>query len=363
VFAGTEISLEESPALDTLKRLWLDLQAHSEHSFFQSWYWVGCWLQILPKDIPSKLLVARFEKEIVGLAVLVEHNDRRRFGLIRSRTLYLHQTGCPDLDRLSIDHNGFLAHRRHAGLVRDACLNFFAEGLRTGRWDEVVLAQVPPSYATAANGLAAKIRQLRSVCHFIDLTMVRERHDEYLQWLSKRARRQIRRTIRKYSEHGPIVVEEAHTLRDAKSFFEEMVALHQVTWAGRGIDSDFADGFNLDFHRLLVKSHFDSHAIQLARVSAGSKILGYSYYLVDYEGSRKYSLGLMIEYLLITHNCRQGAKYVDFLFGDSTHKRRLGNATVERVRLVMQGDHLKFRIENRLRELKQSIRRLRALCL
>jgi hypothetical protein len=33
------------------------------------------------------------------------------------------------------------------------------------------------------------------------------------------------------------------------------------------------------------------------------------------------------------------------------------------VRLVMQGDHLKFRIENRLRELKQSIRRLRALCL
>ena len=367
---GIKVGLEDPPDLGTLEKLWLDLQARSDHSFFQSWCWIGCWLKFLPPDIRPALLVARFGQELVGLAIVTECVTTRRWGLIRSRTLFLNQTGRKELEVLTVDHNGILACREIAGPVRDACLKFFTDGLRNGYWDEVVLPQVPLSYASVAEGLTTRIQTLDLTCHYIDLDVIRAVGDTHLKSLSKKARRQIGRTTRKYQELGPITVKEAESLCEAQEIFDEMLVLHQSTWTERGVTSSFIGPCSLKFHRLLMKTCFDSGVIQLVRVSTGSKPLACSYYFryqgriycyqwgVDYAESQKFHLGLMIESLLIDHNIAQGAKVFDFLFGTNSHKRRLANGSAERVRLVMQGDRLQFKLENCAHALWRAVRRL-----
>ena len=52
---------------------------------------------------------ARAHGETVSLALLGANETRRRRGLVRSRGLYLNETGDPRFDALTIEHNGILA--------------------------------------------------------------------------------------------------------------------------------------------------------------------------------------------------------------------------------------------------------------
>ena len=69
----------------------------------------------------------------VGSAV-----TRRRHGLIRSRGLYLNETGDPRFDAMTIEHNGILSAAGSERAVIDALLSWFA-GLR-GEADELYLS-------------------------------------------------------------------------------------------------------------------------------------------------------------------------------------------------------------------------------
>ena len=110
------VSLRPLTDLAALERDWLGLQPRSDHSFFQSWTWIGCWLKMLPASIRPLVLRALRGGTIVGLGVFVPHRTVRH-GFVVSNGLHLHETGRAEFDQLTIEHNGLLVDREDANAI------------------------------------------------------------------------------------------------------------------------------------------------------------------------------------------------------------------------------------------------------
>ncbi|MEX8495598.1 hypothetical protein, partial [Sphaerotilus sp.] len=102
------LSLTPLPERSRLQADWLALESRSRASFFTSWAWVGVWLDTLPPTVQPRLLQARQGAQVVGLALVVDGPVRQRFGLRFCSTAFLHATGQPEFDILTVEHNDFL---------------------------------------------------------------------------------------------------------------------------------------------------------------------------------------------------------------------------------------------------------------
>jgi hypothetical protein len=97
--------------------MWLDLEARADGSFFTSWAWISNWLQICPRDNPPRLLIARLDDRIVGLALL-SRASIKRLRVLPSSAWYLHECGRREIDTLTVESNGFLVDRSVADITR-----------------------------------------------------------------------------------------------------------------------------------------------------------------------------------------------------------------------------------------------------
>ena len=122
-----EFCHEALPPLAALEREWRSLEAVAQPTFFTSWQWVGTLLAAVPAARRPNLLRATARGETVGLALLGAGTTRRRHGLVRSRALYLNETGDPRFDAITIEHNGILAPCGQEQVVFDSAIAWFAE--------------------------------------------------------------------------------------------------------------------------------------------------------------------------------------------------------------------------------------------
>src|SRR5438876_501157 len=122
-----EFRREALPSLAALEREWGALEAAGRPSFFTSWRWVGTLLAAMPAADRPELLRGCEGGETIALALLGANVSRRRHGLVRSRGLYLNETGNARFDALSIEHNSILtaAGRQPLGVL-DAVMAWFA---------------------------------------------------------------------------------------------------------------------------------------------------------------------------------------------------------------------------------------------
>lgn len=364
--------LESLPDYDSLESEWLALQGASDHSFFQSWGWIGCWLRLLPKDAKTHLLRVRIGGETAGLAILVERREWRR-GFVLSRRLYLHETGRPEIDELTIEHNGVLARRDCAALVQGIALARLVEAVASGRFDEVILSGVGSGDRKTAHAIRhPDVRLLSWKCepsYVVDLDRLRNGGGDGFEGLASSTRKSIRRAVRRAEQYGPLRVEEARSFQDAAGFLDALIALHQARWTKAGERGAFYSPWLRRFHSALIRSRLSEGEIQLLRVSMGNEPLGYLYHfqyrnrLYCYQWGlvrdeeRRISHGLVCEALSLKHNLERPIRIYDLLHGDTEHKRRLGTHCEERFWLVLQRRRLDFRIENKLREVRRKFLR------
>jgi CelD/BcsL family acetyltransferase involved in cellulose biosynthesis len=359
------VDLKAIDTFATLEGHWQALQSTSDHSFFQSWGWIGCWLRALPHDIVPWLLEVRLGDEIAGLGIVIEHKFRRR-GVIVSKGLYLNETGRSDLDSLSIIHNGILTNRQLHADVEQAAIQFLASGVSDGRWHELHLSGVPRSYVTSARAMYGTLLVVTpEQNHYVDLNRIREAGGEYLAVLGKKTRRNIRQSIRLYEARGSLEFTVASSVPEALQFLDSLIDFHQSYWVSRRQPGAFAEPFFCGFHRELIKSRFRYGEIQLARVIVAAEPIGYQYNFVHggriysyqsglrYEANGNYRPGVVSDYLTILHNLKLGAAIYDFLRGDSLYKRTMATDARERFWCVLQQDRLDFRLENLARRLKR----------
>src|SRR5947208_17154137 len=122
-----EFRQEPLPPLAVIEREWRELETVARPSFFTSWHWIGTLLAILPERSRPNLLRGLVRGETVALALLGARLVRRRHGLIRSRSLYLNETGDPGFDSLTIEHNGLLVAIDRETAALDALIAWFGQ--------------------------------------------------------------------------------------------------------------------------------------------------------------------------------------------------------------------------------------------
>lgn len=369
--AGLHAGLEDVGDIEALGAAWRDLEARSDGSFFTSWHWLGCWLRCLPKSIGPKLLTVRDGSQTVGLAILTRRR-RVRHGVFVSHGLYLHETGLPEQDALTMEYNGILADRRYGEAVVQSALDGLLR-LDVG-WDELMLSGLVSDAAEADPAMARKLGlrvwvRDRKRFDFVDLEALRRGGGDYLAALSGNTRHQIRRSLRLYGGAEAVRLEVATNVDEALRFFAELKDLHQAYWMGRGQPGAFANPFFETFHRQLVADAFPAGAIQMLRVSAPNWPLGYLYNLVfggrvyayqsgfRYDADAKLKPGLVSHYLAIEHNLADGQAVYDFMAGEGQHKKSLGTDAADMIWLVLQRDKMKYRIERGLRSMKRTVTR------
>jgi CelD/BcsL family acetyltransferase involved in cellulose biosynthesis len=363
---GSDIFVEyvELPAHECLEREWLELEARSDASFFISWSWIGCWLSCLPQHIQPKLLRATRGREVVALGLLVSRQFRRH-RLFPVKGLFLHSTGDPLYDEITIEYNGFLADRALQSVIIPRLYEHLTA--MSDDWDELHLDGVTEISGFQLQDLIGlRVQRQQECVNYVDLDEVRAAGGDYLSLLSQNSRYNIRRSIKEYAKQAPITLTAAMSVDEAFEFLAGLKQMHQVYWNSRGFPGAFANVFFESFHNRLISTRFDCGEIQLIRVNIGNRTLGYLYNLIqhgqvsNYQTAFDYTIcdkhnrpGLVVHALAIEYNVTLGYSVYDLMAGSYIYKQTLGTSSREMEWIVLQRDRLKFRLEDSLRHLKR----------
>jgi CelD/BcsL family acetyltransferase involved in cellulose biosynthesis len=361
-----EFRCEPLPPSAVLEREWRTLEAAGHPSFFNSWQWIGTLLAAVPAPSRPKLLRGCANGKTVALALLGANDSRRRHGLVRSRGLYLNETGDTRFDAMTIEHNAVLAAAGCEAVVWDALIGWFA-GL-TDEADEFYIRGALrrlPENAVEGRGLGRSETVVPS--YSVTLRLLAESDGELYPVLSANARQQLRRALRSFERFGPLQLIEAATEAEALGFFESMKALHCASWERRDKPHSFTVEFFELFHRLLIERSFAEGGTQLLKACAGDRAIGYLYnfrlgnriyaYQSGFDDAdRRERPGIVTHALAIRHAFRSGAYVYDFMAGRNRLKESWATRCEPMLWQVIQQPRLAFRLERVARRVKDAVR-------
>lgn len=307
----------------TLPAAW-DRLAAGRCSPFLRWSWAGCLAS--PRHADPWLLtvydtgVSAAAGAVVGAAVGLALLGRTRSAL--GTTYHLNDTGDAAQDALFVEHNGIVS-----APGREAEMLAALFGAARGR---VVLSGVDDVWLAAAGHVGGLVTPLQSrMAPYVRLKAP--------DALSRNTRAQLARSDRSY---GAPAVERAATVAEALAFLEAMLPLHYATWRARGVASGLAGAPMQAFLRELLRRGVPCGDVEMLRVSAGPRMLGYLLNLradgrvaayasgFDYAGAGPHEKpGLSCHAAAIAQARRDGALEYDFLAGDARYKRSLANDT------------------------------------
>jgi CelD/BcsL family acetyltransferase involved in cellulose biosynthesis len=354
---------EALPPLTALEREWRRLEAIARPSFFTSWFWIGTLLEAAPAVRLPSLLRGSIRGETVALALLGMRGIRRH-GLVRSRSLFINETGDPSFDAITIEHNGLLAAPADRSAAYEALVAWFAE---QGAWaDELQLngsTDRLPEAANAGRGLGKN--ETAEPSYSVDLRSLTASGGDVCAVLTANARQQLRRAQRYFERDGPLELRQAASPAEAHAFFDAMKELHVASWQRRGRRHAFTVPFFEPFHRRLIERGVAADAVQLLRACAGDRVLGYLYNfrLADrvyaYQSGFAYEdrharPGVVTHALAIRDAFCSGANVYDFLFGYNRLKASFATRCEPMLWQVLQQPRFAFRLEHFARRLKHA---------
>jgi len=311
--------------------LWQQVEAQADGSVFQSWAWLGCRFAARFDD-PLALRIMDGER-CVAIGVL---NRQRRWS---GPCWHLNETGDAEADSVFIEHNGPLV-ARDCPAAREA---WFAALMRApvgpGRF--IILSGIGADDLAAARRHGVVMPSITRAAPRRDLADLRRRGMDCLDAVSGNTRQQINRAWRRYAASGPILVEPAMSHGQASAFMTGLAALHQATWQGRGEPGAFASDSFRAFHEELARRGVATGMVDLLRISAGSRLIGYLYTLIWRRNASAYQSGFVYETEhphekpgLVCHVAAmryyqsRGLDVYDFLAGEDRYKTSLAGESM-----------------------------------
>lgn len=368
VYRAESCNIKQS---DDIKQEWLDLQDRADCSYFQSWGWIGTWLEQIAMDLQPVAVKVWSDDTLVGMGLFVSKNIRRHI-VIGSRAMFLNEYPFEGKNMV-IEYNGLLAARDHEQAVYAETvghlLNNYAEH------DEFIFGAVeqgPSSdylISDARKGVDS-IAKEESVSWSVDLGSVPDGVEAYLGSLSKNRRGQVQRAIRLYEQPGPVQIDEAQNREQALHYFDRLKVLHTERWQAQGKQGSFANPRWERFHRALVQNRFDDAEIQLLKVHNGRDEIGYLYnftwrkhvYVLQTgfgaSNDKRLMPGYVVHVLAIAHNKQKGMAVYDLMHGDSLYKRILCNQSKKLYWIVIRRQHMKFAVEKLAVDMVGTCRRI-----
>ena len=344
---------------EDIKQEWNDLQQHANHSYFQSWGWIGTWLDQIATDLqPVAVKVWRGES-LVGIGIFVSRDIKRRV-IFRSHSLFLNEYPF-DGRNMVIEYNGMLIARGHEDAVTIETAHYLLRVYK--EHDEFCFGAVTEgstpfsSEKQCIEGANCIINE-ESTCWYVDLESFSTGIEGYLASLSRNRRGQIRRSIRAYDQDGSLQIEDAQNVEQALLYLGRLKALHSEYWQLKGESGAFANHIWEDFHRTLIHQRFDSGEVQLLKVSSSYGEIGYIYNVVlhkhvyvmqtgfTHSEDKRLMPGYVAHTVAVAYNKSKGMAVYDFMHGDALYKRILCNQNQKLFWVVLQRKRLKFAIEN-----------------
>jgi len=291
-----DIELTVRPAEDwtAVSGTWRELAARApDVSFFLTADWADAWMEAFAGTLKPDILLFRCGPEVVGACLLV----RRRVwaGPIPLTRVYLNMSGEDDEEDTTIEYNDVLCleERREAVAAR------LAAHLAALRWDEFSARGLSGGAEAAMRQwpcfASARASRIERSSHYVDLAAARQGSPVFDEAIGPRSRKNVRRYINLYRSSGEVRTEAAGDAGRALAMLDELIALHQSTWARRGHPGAFASPRIVGLHRGLIRRTFASGAIQVLRVTAGDAVVGIAYNFVFRGKVYAYQQGLRYE--------------------------------------------------------------------
>ena len=359
----------DSPA--ALESRWRELEARCGRSFFLSWAWIGTWLATLPPELLPLLVSAYDGNRVAGLAVLVPNILRQKLRAT-SHGLHLNSTGDRRWDCISVEHNGFLCDPGEENTILEGFFDWFARETEKstagalGGADELRLPGMTQPVDTGMLRRRGYLQSTNTQPGFaVNLDFVAKDGDLDAV-LSGNARQQLRRTERDYASQGPVEIGVARDAEEALEYFRALKSLHVASWERRGRVHAFSEPYFEKFHQALITREFARGAVQLLRLRAGGKDLGYLYnfqkdgrisaYQSGFDDAdRKRRPGVLSHSRAIAWNAAQGARIYDFLAGENQMKSSFATDRYVLAWQVIRRPLFKYRLESLARRWKQRV--------
>ncbi len=379
--------------LERIREIWEGLEAADNPSYFLSWGWIGNWVSSLPDHAKPMLMVFSEQEEpffafffgkidMAGSNFLARrkhsgkvtdrHIDEVMFcgrHLFGRRAFFINATGDWEYDRIHIEYNGFL-HKPDTFFDFDDILKSIPDS-----WDEIYLQGFDTSRLPELTALQGRHRCLvvvdrQMLAPYVDLKNIRQQGRDYLSFLSANTRAQIKKSYRACA-HLPLHLEVARDLSGALDIYDELVTLHEQTWAKRRQEGAFSTEYLYRFHNNLIQKRFDQGEIQLIRVKCGEDTAGCLYNFVYrkkvyfYQSGLNYNLcnlhrqfkpGYICHLEAIKHNLASGCDTYDFMCGGERYKMSLATHHNRLLWMRLQKPLWKFRIERLLKKINKKLR-------
>ena len=356
---------------EELEQEWLELQGRADCSYFQSWGWIGTWLEEIAGDLSPRVIKVRSGRRLIGMGLFVSTNIRRH-SFIRSRAMFLNEYPFEGKNMV-IEYNGLLAERGCEDAVYAETIRYLLRKHR--EMDEfyfgaVADSSIPERLDSIADERLDLIVNEESVSWQVDLSRLAPGLDDYLASLSKNRRGQIRRSFRLYEKFGPLELYEARDTEEAQQFFDGLKVLHTERWRLKNKSGLFVNSQWESFHRSLIQARFKEGEIQLLKVGNSHSTIGYLYNFMwrgcVYVLQTGFSMcadnrlmpGYVVHALAIAYNKSKGMSEYDLMHGDSLYKRILCNQSRKLCWVVLQRRRFKFAVEKLATDMA---RRYRAL--
>lgn len=348
---------------EILKREWIELQGRSACSYFQSWGWMGTWLEVIVKDLKPVLVKIWCDEMLVGMGVFVNRNITRHL-LFQSRALFLNEYPY-DGRNMVIEYNGLLSDKGHAQAVYREVINHLIN--EYDEWDEFYfgcLNEIDNSRveqcSCGENEYNLKVVD-ESPSWSVQLDAFESDVEGFMKTLSKNRRAQIRRSLKQYEKEGAVQLEEARTKEDALIFFDGLKELHMERWRLKGGQGSFINSKWEGFHRTLISDRFNDGEIQLLKVTNGEEAIGYLYNFIWHNSvyvlqtgfkmtNDKHLLpGYVAHVAAIMHSKNNGMQVYDLMHGDDVYKKILCNKCQSMYWSIIQRKRFKFLVEDSAR--------------
>lgn len=355
---------------EEVKKIWINLLAKCPHNFYLSWGWKEVWLKNLPKDCNLSLLVG-FKNKIPIFAFFIGSRKEYRYGVLNTHQISLNSTTIKFLDKLSIEYNAILMDPEIT-----LSLGTLIQLMPITNWDEFHFRSIAlnyfPNFEFKINLHDKYIIQKKDLfSYYVDLKIVRDADMNYMSLLSSRRRKRLREYLKAYKKEGKILTIAANTKDEALSMYEELKKFHQKTWVKRGDPGAFSNEYFDEFHRNLIASRFNKNEIQLLHIKCGQDTIGYLYNFIfngqvlgyqcgfNYPSRKVFSPGMICIYFAVLYNAEIGLDYYNFGEGEAYYKKTLSTDCAEMQNILVQKKNIKFAIENKLKKIFHSIRKLK----
>lgn len=257
-----------------LRQEWDRLVENIGGDLFSSFDWCAVWWKHFGHDRRLELYVATVGDELV--AVLPLFRETIRWGPLALRMIRI--VGC---DHLTTTCNVTI----HPKWLEPVAKTLMLELDRNGVWDMIHFGELP-GYSRSAKALAEVLHQCKQVGRVVFndnaypnmLFDLPDTFEKYLEKLSRKERRNVRRDERKLEKRTLVMRRQIVDKSQLHVAFSELINMHQQHWLERGRLGHFGEWPNAEqFHRELAEVLLDRDRLLFVEVLANGQLQAAEY--------------------------------------------------------------------------------------